>query len=408
MDNTPDLYSLMTADAPTSQEQAAALAAALRRQQSAGQLAQLTGDKVLAPFGQQLQAGATKQTDMLAEAGQARMREQMQAQVLANTLRHQQVLEQLAQGNQDLKGNEVTVSRDVMGNPVIVRKHGTASAILNRPRPGGVPPAGAPGTAPGPAQAGQPGPGGPPSSPVDDIAQAIIDGKQPPDTKGLFRAAAPIRAALAKRGFDLSTAQTDWAATQKHLATLNGPQQTRLMQAINTAGESLNNIEQLYNKWTKLGPASGIPLLNRVALAGAKQLPGEAGATARALEMNIADLTAELGNIYMGGNSPTDHALGLAKQNLSADWNEAQFKEAIGQARKNIQYRVNSIRNSGVIGASAGNKYAAPTQAGEAGSPPAAGVETGSASDKPPVPDAVKTKSGKWARTNAAGQLEYL
>jgi hypothetical protein len=300
---------------------------------------------------------------------------------------HQKAMEDIARQNLGLKGSEVTVSKDLMGNPIVIRKHqgGLSGRIAagSSPAPGG---AAAPapdsssaaivtslgGSAPSTPTMGaaptaigsSPGQAAKSLTGPDAIAEAIIEGNQPPDTKGLFRMAGPVRVALAQKGFNLAAAQSDWAATQKHLATLNGPQQTRLMQSITTAQESLGNIDKLYNEWKQLGGATGSQLFNKGALAVAKQLPGRPGEVARALEMNIADLTAELGNVYMGGNSPTDHALGLAQKNLSADWNEGQFREAIDQARKNIQYRVNSIKNSSVVGASAGNKYA-PSQAAE-------------------------------------------
>jgi hypothetical protein len=74
--------------------------------------------------------------------------------------------------------------------------------------------------------------------------------------------------------------------------------------------------------------------------------------------MNIADLTSELGVVYMGGNTPTEQALKLAKENLSADWNEQQFREAVTQARKNLGYRLNSIKHSGPAGIGGPSRYA--------------------------------------------------
>ena len=61
-------------------------------------------------------------------------------------------------------------------------------------------------------------------------------------------------------------------------------------------------------------------------------------------------MTSELGNVYMGGNSPTDHALTLAAKNLSADWSEGQLRAALTLARTNLRIRANSIKNVGVSG----------------------------------------------------------
>jgi hypothetical protein len=159
------------------------------------------------------------------------------------------------------------------------------------------------------SQAGKSAAPGSANSDPKDIAAAIISGDQPPTLKGLYRNAAPVRAELARQGFNLSRAETDWNAVQKHIATLNGNQQTRLQQAVSTASDSLDKIEGLYNEWKQLGPNSGIKIFNRASLAAARNLPGRTGAVAQALEGQISDLTAELAVVYMGGNSPTDHGL---------------------------------------------------------------------------------------------------
>jgi hypothetical protein len=194
---------------------------------------------------------------------------------------------------------------------------------------------------------------------VKEIADAIVSGDQPPDLKGLYKVGAPVRAELARRGFNLSTATQDWQATQKHLASLNGTQQTRLRQAVDATNEQLSNVERLYEEWRQAGATSGLKLFNRASLATAKQLPGAAGAAAQQLESQIALLTGELGNVLMGGNSPTDHALKLASQALNGEWNEQTFKSSIGNLRRDLQIRANSLKNATAAGLSPGNMYGA-------------------------------------------------
>jgi hypothetical protein len=198
-------------------------------------------------------------------------------------------------------------------------------------------------------------------SDIDAIAEAIANGEQPPTLQGLYRNGAAVRAALAKKGFNLAQAETDWKATQKHVSTLNGAQQTRMGQAIDNAAHSLDVIEDLAKQWD----GGKFPILNKAQLALAKNgaLGPKAQQIATQLEAQIADVTSELANVYMGGNSPTDHALGLAAKNLSADWTRDQLRSAINLSRKNLQIRSNSMRNVGVAGASAGNPYAAPATA---------------------------------------------
>lgn len=192
---------------------------------------------------------------------------------------------------------------------------------------------------------------------IKDIAQAIMKGEQPPTLQGLYRQGAAVRAELAKQGFNLARAESDWHATQKHLATLNGAQQERLRQAVSFTSDSLGIIDDLYSQWQKVGSTSGWKAFNKASLETAKQLPGQAGNIANRLEAQINDLTAELGTVYKGGNSSTDESLKLAAQNLKAEWNEQTFKSALGQIRQNLEIRQNSIRHSQPAGVSEGSPY---------------------------------------------------
>lgn len=198
------------------------------------------------------------------------------------------------------------------------------------------------------------------------IAQAIINGDQPPVLTGLYRLAGPVKAELERAKFDLTTATRDWNAIQKHLSTLNGAQQERLRQAVSFTADSLDQIDSLYQEWLKVGPASGFKILNKGALKAAKQLPGKPGEVATNLEAQINDLTSELGTVYKGGNSSTDESLRLASENLRADWNEQTFKRALGQIRTNLQIRKNSINSSMAAGVSPNSRYNPQAESGEA------------------------------------------
>lgn len=190
-----------------------------------------------------------------------------------------------------------------------------------------------------------------------DIADAIENGDQPPTLQGLYRNAAPVRAELARRGVPLAKMETDWKATQKYIGTLNGSQQVRLRQAVETASESVDKISDLYQQLQKAAPTGGFKAWNKGVLATAKQLPGTAGSLATNLEAQIADLTSELGNVYMGGNSPTDHSLSLAGKNLSGDWNKQTFEDAIKQIKLNIKIRQNSISHGAPSGIGASQYF---------------------------------------------------
>jgi|SRR5581483_1054797 len=192
---------------------------------------------------------------------------------------------------------------------------------------------------------------------TDAIADAIVKGDQPPTTTGLYRSTAAVRAALAKKGYNLTGAQLDYSAIQRYMASLNGPQQLRLRQAVQFAYESLPVLEKLYAEWKALGGAYGYRVFNKATLAASKQVPGQLGAAAQALETQIADMTSELGTVYKGGNSSTNESLDLAAKNLSSDWNEETFNKAISLIRTNLNIRKNSILNAQPAGMRSNSPY---------------------------------------------------
>lgn len=213
------------------------------------------------------------------------------------------------------------------------------------------------------------------------IAKAIVEGRQSPEMTGLYRKGGSVRASLAKDYPDYNHAQatSDWKAIQRHLSTLNGPGQERLRQAVNFTYDSLDQIDELYEEWKKESATAGggIKIFNRANLAVAKHLPGNAGATAQALEAQINDLTSELATVYKGGNSSTDESLRLAAENLKADWNEETFKKQMGQIRKNLQIRRNSIMTSQAVGVSPNSRYGSGApQASPPGVTPRSGPQT--------------------------------
>lgn len=193
------------------------------------------------------------------------------------------------------------------------------------------------------------------------IANAIANGTRPPDMKGLYRYGPAVSAELAKQGIDLTTMTKDWQAVTRNIASMNNQQQLRLRQAVEFTSESTKRIEQLFSDWKRLGGASGYPLFNKAALYASRQVPGELGATAQALEAQINDLTGELSNVYMGGGVPTEQAMKLAAKNLQADFNEDQFKKSLETLRNNLRIRRNSLEQA-PIGVSAGSKYAGETK----------------------------------------------
>ena len=179
------------------------------------------------------------------------------------------------------------------------------------------------------------------SSDTETIAQAIMNGNQPPVLTGLYSKSAGVKAALERKGYNLTKATQDWTATQKLLATLNGAQQTKLRESVNQVDESLGLTQKLADEWN----GSNFPALNKATLLAAKQgaLGQDAQSLATRLDAQISDITSELATVYKGGNSSTDESLKLAASQLSSSWSKKTFDDAIGLAKQNIQYRKNSM-----------------------------------------------------------------
>lgn len=204
------------------------------------------------------------------------------------------------------------------------------------------------------------------------IAEGIKLGDLPPDPSGYTRGQWGLIATAMRKynpEYNLSEAKTDWNGVQKFVASANNVTQLKLRQSIDFATDAIPVLHNLYDDWKKVGTSSGFKLLNKGALATMKNLPGEAGAAAQALDTEISDITDALAQVYMGGNSPTDKALGLAMQNLNSDWNEETFNKALKLLDTNLGIRKSTIANSMPMQISEGSPYIPKSKQGAQGSP---------------------------------------
>jgi len=209
---------------------------------------------------------------------------------------------------------------------------------------------------------------------IDETAKAIFEGRAVPVLSNYsFRDRTAIAARLSRANYNQAEAERDWKAVQKHLASLNSPQQLRLRQATSFASGSLDLVEKAYQEWKQTGLPGGFRTWNKAALLIAKQSPGQAGAKAQVLDGLINDLVAELAVVYRGGNASTDEAMKLAAANLGAAWNEETLKNSLGMLRKTLTIRSNSIKTSEPMGVSEQSPYP-PKQAGQT-PPPGATVK---------------------------------
>jgi hypothetical protein len=155
-----------------------------------------------------------------------------------------------------------------------------------------------------------------------------------------------LNAELQRMGVDTGKLTREWTATSAAIKSLNGASQVRLAQVINKASASLDKLDELNQQWSDNASRWGIKVLNHASLKAAQNglYGSEAASVAQRLEGQIADVTSELGQGIMGGNSPTDHALSLASTNLSSDWTQKVLADSIKQVRYNLNL-AQSARN---------------------------------------------------------------
>ena len=179
------------------------------------------------------------------------------------------------------------------------------------------------------------------------VAAGIISGRDAPSilegTRGTAQGMALI-AEIDRQGGDSNTILRNWTATKRAISALNSTQQLRLAETINKASASLDKLDELNKSWQDVGARFGVKVFNRASLTAAQNgLYGpQAASVAQRLDGQIADVTSELGQAVMGGNSPTDHALSLAAKNLSADWTQAVLGDSIKQVRYNLNLAQNA------------------------------------------------------------------
>jgi len=186
-------------------------------------------------------------------------------------------------------------------------------------------------------------------SPIQLIARGIINGNQPPVLTGLYGKGAAVRAELEKQGYNLTDATSDWTALQKYTATMNGSKILSLRASAQTAMDSLDLITQFSNQLESQVPRDKFPILNRAAIASAKNglFGQDAQNTATMLDQQISEITSELATVYKGGNGATDDALKLGATQLSSNWDKKLLDAAVKNVRANLQIRVNSYKNLG-------------------------------------------------------------
>lgn len=175
------------------------------------------------------------------------------------------------------------------------------------------------------------------------IGDAIISGDQPPDLQRLYGKAASIKSYLADKGFNLSKAQADWTSTSQFAKSLNGPQQLRLNQALNSVESSLPILQDISEHFKRTGwtPANNVEL--KLAMSGTDPTKRDI-ATKYITQMNV--MKDELAQAFMSGGVPTDGAFKMADDILNPVYGVNQLDAGIQQLGLNLKVRRNAISNS--------------------------------------------------------------
>lgn len=184
---------------------------------------------------------------------------------------------------------------------------------------------------------------------ANGIADQMVNGTIAPDMSKMYGMGPYILSALGTNhpDFNYKYANLAYQADVKAVGALNTGPQLRIRQGVEQLDETLTNVQQLADQWN----GSGFPPFNHAALVAEANNPNDPKkqALATALLAQVDHVTAELGQVYMGGNTPTDAAFKLAKSQLSADWSKATFDEMIKQTKTNLAIRRASLNQVPIV-----------------------------------------------------------
>ncbi len=194
---------------------------------------------------------------------------------------------------------------------------------------------------------------------MTDLVDGIMSGKQPPTLTGLYKNAGPVRAALAQRGFDLSTAQLQWDGANKQIMSMNGPQQVRYYQLANGVVNTIDRVNELSRELKN----SGVPLLNKAKLDAYIQLNGNSpqGQLATQYVTAVGVLREEMANLANGGYAPTEPAWALANEQVNGNYGVQQLGASLTELQRLINYRLRALPQANTFGPGAENRYTGAT-----------------------------------------------
>ena len=184
---------------------------------------------------------------------------------------------------------------------------------------------------------------------AQSIINAIKAGKMRPDIIRSLPPRDPVRSevtqGLADAGVDINTMQFDINAETAYWRVQNDSKRTSMRTLLNTLEHSVPYTRKLITDLREAVPDFAISGLNRAQLAVVANSRGPDAVLARKLVAQIADIGAEIGGLYMGGNSNTDESFRVAQQNINSNWSEEQLLAALDQIEVNAGIRKRAMED---------------------------------------------------------------
>jgi hypothetical protein len=178
------------------------------------------------------------------------------------------------------------------------------------------------------------------SAAIDQIVGGVKAGLVAPTPEGLGRSGAytEVVGKLAADGFNLAKAQTEWLATKRNIATIDGVQFKRLESAEKMVTSMTDRVDRLAKEWDSYG----IGPLSRARLTAAQQgaLGQKAQSLAARYDQLIKENIGELAIVIKGGGTPTNEDRQFAEKTLESWWAAGTVLDVTEQMRATVNSRI--------------------------------------------------------------------
>lgn len=192
------------------------------------------------------------------------------------------------------------------------------------------------------------------------VVAGMKKGTQNPNLTAYSRNDRTRLGALAeKEGVNLNQLAGEYNATKKFLQTKNSIKQVQLRQGISSVQQSVKHLREINKEFKRTGwtPANKAELA--LAMTGTNPTKRD---IATKYMTQIKVLTDELGQVFMGGNSPTDRALKLAEEVFQSNFGFDQMNATLDTVDTNLQFRLNAMDSTepSIVGGNVQNQNMVP------------------------------------------------